>query len=457
MVCSGRGEQRDEKLRVADFPGSSQINPMHRLNLLLCGALCCLVAGCGPSPEPEFDSAGRAIVEVWAHAGQPEERATLEQLISRYHEQQSEVRIRLTMIPEGDYNAQVQSAAFSGDLPDLLEFDGPFLFSYAWQGHLQPIGDLLPASVTGDLLPSVVEQGTWRNQLYAVGMFDSGLGLYARPSVLAELDIRLPSSPADAWTIAEFNDILSRLSEDNPGQPVLDLKLNYSGEWFTYAFSPLLVSGGADLVSRTGELTATGILDSPAAIAAMQHVQQWFQNGWVHPNFDDTAFIRGEVPFSWSGHWEFPRFNEHLGEDLILLPLPDFGHGSRTGQGSWVWGLTRQARHPESAMDFLTFLLQTDSILAMSAANGAVPARREAIARSPDYAPGGTLHLFVQQLEETAVPRPQTPAYPVITSVFQDFFARLRDNGDVPSLLREAARRIDEDIADNRGYPIRNE
>ena len=88
----------------------------------------------------------------------------------------------------------------------------------------------------------------------------------------------------------------------------------------------------------------------------------------------------------------------------------------------------------------------------MTAANGAVPARHAAIAQSELYREGGALHLFVQQLEESAVPRPRTPAYPVITSVFEDAFQRIRDGGDVQAVLSAAAKIIDEDLADNRGY-----
>ena len=41
------------------------------------------------------------------------------------------------------------------------------------------------------------------------------------------------------------------------------------------------------------------------------------------------------------------------------MPLPDFGQGSKTGQGSWNWGITAGSKHPQAAVEFLRFLLQT--------------------------------------------------------------------------------------------------
>jgi len=189
-------------------------------------------------------------------------------------------------------------------------------------------------------------------------------------------------------------------------------------------------------------------------VAAMSHVQRWLTRGRVDPNVDDAAFVTGRVALSWAGHWEYRRYHEAVGEDLLLVPLPDFGKGSRTGQGSWVWGISRNSKAPRMAARVIEYLLQPLEILAMTDANGAVPATRTAIRQSTLYQQGGPLHLFVVQLAEGyAVPRPPTPAYPVISASFRQAFADIRDGMVVQQALDRAAAQIDEEIRDNRGYP----
>ncbi|MCK4839642.1 MAG: ABC transporter substrate-binding protein, partial [Desulfobulbaceae bacterium] len=90
---------------------------------------------------------------------------------------------------------------------------------------------------------------------------------------------------------------------------------------------------------------------------------------------------------------------------------------------------------------------------AMANANGAVPATRTAIGLSPLYRPGAPLHLFARQLEQNAIPRPRTPAYPIITSVFQQVFQDIRYGADITGTLDRAVKIIDQDIRDNHGYP----
>ncbi len=392
-------------------------------------------------------------ITAWFHSGRGPERAVIEGQVKRFNEGQDQYKVELTILPEGSYNEQVQAAAISGKLPDVLEFDGPFLYNYIWQGHLIPLDNLLSDRLKEDLLPSIIKQGTYRDNLYSVGTFDSGLCLYGDKAALNAHDIRIPTSPENAWTLEEFNKILENLSADDKDGAVLDLKLNYQGEWYTYAFSPAIQSAGGDLINRKTYQSSENILNNSETIRVMETIQDWFQKGYIDPNIDDASFIQRRVPLSWVGHWEYPRYSKALGKDLALIPLPDFGKGSRTGQGSWAWAITKNCKNLDAAMAFLEFLLSSDEIILMTDANGAVPATKSAIQKSPLYRKNGPLKLFVEGLSAAAIPRPITPAYPVITSVFQEAFNDIRNGADVKKTLDRAVFEVDRDIQDNKGYP----
>jgi len=144
-----------------------------------------------------------------------------------------------------------------------------------------------------------------------------------------------------------------------------------------------------------------------------------------------------------------------LGDDLVLLPMPKFGKKAVTGMGSWNWGLTTSCPNPDAAWKFLDFIVSADEILHMTNANGAVPSRKSAIAKSKLYSEGGPLNIFVQQLESgVAVPRPVTPAYPVITQAYAEAVQNIVSGADVKTELDKAVKKIDQDIEDNQGYPM---
>ncbi len=414
-----------------------------------------MLMGCGG----ENNESGVTVVKAWAHNGQEPERQALRQFVETFNQDHPDIRVELTLLPDGSYNAQVQSAALADDLPDLLEFDGPFVYNYCWQGHLIPIDSMVTEAQRDNIIKPILEQGTYRDHLYSLGMYDSGLALYARKSMLEAVGARIPKGPDDAWSVKEFDSILADLAANDDDGQVLDLKLNYTGEWFTYAFSPALQSAGGDLIARPDYQTSEGVLNGPESVGAMKWFQQWVhEKHYVDANVDDDAFTGGRVALSWVGHWEYPRYAKAHGDDLILIPLPDFGKGTRTGQGSWNWGITKHSEHPEAAMQFLSFLMEDPQILTMTEGNGAVPATKSAIAKSESYQEGGPLRLYVDLLTGGySVPRPKTPAYPVITSVFQQAFDDIINGGDVQADLDDAAAEITEDIKDNQGYPAQGE
>ena len=361
----------------------------------------------------------------------------------------------LRTITEGDYNDVLQAAVVGGTLPDVVEVDGPMVSSFASQDALVPLDGLLPARTLADQLPSLRDQGTVDGETYAVGTFDSGLGLYADRRQLERAGITWPTGYRDAWTAAEFTDVLERLARGDDDGQVLDTKVNYGvGEWLTYGFAPLVASAGGQLLDpETGE--AAGHLDSSAAREALGLLSNWSR--YVDPNAEDDAFVERRVALSWVGHWEYPRYTQALGDDLLVLPLPDLGHGAKTGQGSWAWGVTADdGAHASASADFVDFLLSEREVLRMADANGAVPGTQAALPDSTLYQPDGPLRLFADQLlagcgaaEPTpdcvAVPRPMTPGYPLLSSQFATAVSKALAGKDATAALLEAARLVDRD------------
>jgi multiple sugar transport system substrate-binding protein len=397
-------------------------------------------------------------VSVWFHSGKGEERQALDAQVADFNEANAgDVQIELFNLPEGSYNEQVQAGALAGDLPCLLDFDGPFVYNYAWSGYLMPLDSYVSADMKADFLPSIIEQGMYAGKLYSLGTFDSGLGIWGNKAYLEKAGVRIPTGIDDAWDQAEFMDALEKLQALDEVEYALDMKLNYEGEWYTYAFSPILQSFGADLIDRETYQSAEGVLNGPEAVEAMTFFQNLFTKGYANPNpaGDDDFYGRKIAALSFVGHWMWAPHNEGLGDDLILLPMPNFGGKAVTGMGSWNWGLTSSCPSPDAAWKVLDYLVSPDEILRMTNANGAVPARNSAIAKSELYAEGGALNVFVKQLQGgVAVARPATPAYPVITQAFTEAAMNIITGADVKEELDKAVKKIDQDIEDNQGYPM---
>jgi multiple sugar transport system substrate-binding protein len=392
------------------------------------------------------------------------------------------ITVELVPIGETAYETSIVSAAAAADLPDIISMDGPFLYNFAWNGFLRAVDSCISDEKRDSFLPSIIQQGTYQDGLYSLGSFDSGLGLWAHKSMIEEVGARIPTGPDDAWTAEEFTGLLKALKDAGKGaNGPLDIKWWYgAGEWRPYGFAPMIQSAGGDIIDRSTMASVDGFFNGPEAVGAWTTFQGWVNDGLIDlaaeddNNFmlgpDGTAGTGDETPISWVGHWMYDNYLEALGDDLILLPLPDFGNGSKTGMGSWNWAVSTgpdgvAASGDEVDLDaawaWVDFVTSPEEIDRLSSGETAVPSTKDALAASEVHQEGGDMAMYITNLNNAhtdttevksgAVPRPATPAYGAIRSGFSDGMADIIAGADVQSTLDEYARRIDQEIED-AGY-----
>jgi multiple sugar transport system substrate-binding protein len=108
----------------------------------------------------------------------------------------------------------------------------------------------------------------------------------------------------------------------------------------------------------------------------------------------------------------------------------------------------------DAAWSFIEFTLQPEQVRQMSEANGALPSRSSVAAETEKFGPGGPAEVFRIQLEEGFTrPRPPHPAYPTISSAFNQAIQNIIDGQDVQTALDGAVATIDADIEANEGFP----
>jgi len=387
---------------------------------------------------------------AWVHQGEPAERAANEGIIEAFNAAY-EGRIRVTpeFVPNtgNDYQNRVTSAAVAGTLPDVLDLDGPFVASYAYGNILRPLGDYFDDEVLADFIPSIIDQGTWNDQLWALGGFGSSIGVMVNTAIVEPAGITIPTTVEEAWDWARFDEVARQLTTDDVVG--LDFHMDYgAGEWFTYGFSPMIWSNNGDLLAPDGS-AATGYMNGEAAIEAMTAFQAFFNEGIANPSPPPTIFEDGGAAMQWIGPWVIAGFPEEL--EWTVMPLP-YHQEQVSPAGSWAWGITQTASNPDAAAEFLRWYLDPETgIVPIVEANRLPPARRSAYPLLPFY---GELpySVYGEQSQETARARPVTPGYPVLTARFAEAVANISLGADVEQSLTEAARQIDDDFARNDGY-----
>ncbi len=405
-----------------------------------------------PTTETPAESVeGRTTISMWTHsAGNPDELAVIEQWIASYNAQSDQYEVVVESFPQASYNDSVAAASIAGSLPCVIDLDAPTVPNFAWSGYIQPLG-LTEADVEamGVLANDV---GRYNGEIYSLGQFDVALLVYGRESVLTANSIRIPTLD-EPWTAEEFMAALDTLKASGEFEYAFDLNPGYTGEWWPYAFSPMLQSFGGDLIDRSSYLTAEGALNGDAAVAWGEWFQSLFTEGYTNPTpADDQGFLQGRVGLWYTGSWAAQSVLDTWGDDALFLPPPDFGNGPKIGAGSWQLGVTTNCAAAEGAKEFVIFTMQPENVAAMSNQTSLIPTTLAAADLTEKYAEGGVFRIFYDMAQRYAVVRPETPGYLTISSQFEQAGLKIRDGGNVQDALDDAVDAINQDIEDNAGY-----
>ena len=399
--------------------------------------------------------AGAALAQteltMWYHgAGNDTEMQLVNEMLDEFNASQSDWKVVITAFPQGAYNDSIVAGALAGTLPDIIDIDGPILPNWAWAGYIQPLA--IDESLIANYLPG--PKGVWNGKLYGIGMWDAAVSLVTRQSYLDELKLRTPTLD-EPWTKDEFMAALDAAKASGKFEYPLDLGMAWTGEWYPYAFSPFLQSFGGDMVDRTTYKTAEGALNGDAALAFGNWWQGLFTGGYAqatqNPADRDGGFAAGKYAFSWNGNWAALGALEAF-DDVVFLPAPDFGTGSKIGAASWQLSISATSKHPDGANAFINFALQPSNLARFSKGLGLIPATAAAAELTENYKPGGPLAVFYDLSNRQGLLRPVTPAYPVMAKVFEKALADIANGADVAATLDAAVDEINADIEKNGGY-----
>ena len=392
-------------------------------------------------------------VSLWYHgAGNHVEADLINQIIDDFNGSQGDYTVVLESFPQESYNDSVEAAGLAGNLPCIIDVDGPVMPRWAWAGYLQPLP--IDRGLISDFLPGT--QGVWNGELYSIGLWDAAVALYARRSTMNELGLRTPTLD-NPWSRNEFMDALAKAKASGKYEYAIDLGMAWKGEWFPYAFGPFIQSFGGDMIDRSSYLTAEDALNGDEALAFGVWWQSLFTNDYAPGNSQDgadrdTGFIEGKYAFAWNGNWAAVATMDGGVDDVMFLPAPDLGNGPIIGAASWQFGVSTSCDEVDGATAFIEHALQDKYLAAFSDGIGLIPSTPSAAALTKNYSSGGPLEVFFELSERQALVRPVTPGYTVVAKVFEKALADIADGADVVSTLDAAVDEIDADIEANNGY-----
>ena len=419
--------------------------------LLAAGSL----AGCQkkqvqPGDVAGFDP-GEQYLSLWVHSIEDtEEGQAYRQSVDRFNEVYNGTYFAdIEFVPRNDsgggYSDKVNASVMAGGLPDVLTVDGPNVAAYAANGIIQPLAELTEEEKSV-YLESILEQGTYQNQLYALGVMESSVGMYYNKDILEEAGIAVPEA-GQPWTWSEFLEILESLKplmESKGGYP-LDMTFPV-GEASIYYYAPFVWSNGGNLVSEDG-LIVDGFFNAEEMGEAMEFFRNVVERKYKSEAPIDHLFESGRAAFKIDGAWEVNTVYQNY-PDIRLGVAPyvvgeNWDGGRYTPTGSWAYAASSDSKNLEGATELVKWMSGVESGIRIWELSKTFPSTYEAFEQIDVFQSDENYRMLYEQLKAYGHPRPKTPVYPQVSTSFQQALESIALSGqEIQQVLDKSVERI---------------
>ena len=394
-------------------------------------------------------------ITLWVQTSDDEtEGKIMQETVDEFNEEyDGEYSAEIEFIPRnesgGGYEDKINAAVNTGDLPDVLTLDGPNTAAYAESGIIQSVDEYITDK--DDLLDSIIEQGTYEDELYAVGYSESGTGIYYNEDMLKDAGIDLNDLPTvdNPWDWNQFMDLLQTLTEEYDS-PAIDLQLDDNSEWLMYGFTPFLWSQGGQVINDEGT-QSTGILNDENGLKTMKFIREMLENEYTTDSPVDNGFHTEKYPLLLSGSWTIEELNDEY-EDVNfgIMPYPTSPDTNElvSPSGSWQYAMSATTDKEEAAGALVDFLTSTDAVADISLGHSVPPARKSSIEKIEGDI-SSQFEVLIDQNEKSAKARPVISEYPQVSRAFRETIADLahiEGDSEIEALLNEKAEQIDEEL-----------
>lgn len=411
---------------------------------VLVTSLTLLASGCTASGtgDEAGSSASPVTLTFWGSYGNggnsAQQDALNKTLIPAFEKANPGIKVDYVDIPYSDLLQKLTTGAAGGELPDLVRSDIGWVPQLANQGVLVPLSKDMPGfkALADATYPGTLATNKWNGQYFGLPLDTNTRVLITNKDALAKAGMTQPPS-----TFAELQTMEQKLK----GSGVSVFADSGLGAWNVF---PWIWSGGGE-VTNAKMTEATGYLDGPKSVAAIQMLVDFYKDGSI-PNLivgnqgatsTQDGLPKGKYANIIDGPWMQAIWAaQYSSFQPIYSPMPAGDGGSISVVGGEDIVLTSTSQHQAAAEKFIKFT-QSKTFQIEMAKTGqmtVVPAYADAQAALGSY-----LKVFSDQLK-TAKPRLAIPDASKVDTILSDALTpAFEGKTTVQAALTSAATQID--------------
>lgn len=382
----------------------------------------------------------QVTISFWHGYSELETQVLVERVLPVFEAKHPNIKVEAVRLGYDELRDKVVTTAAAGGGPDVMRLDIIWTPGFAASGLLEPLDQYEGfQELLAEVYPGPLSTNYYAGSYYGLPLTTNTQIYIYNEELFAQAGVAPPK------TFDEFEQVSKVLTRQEGGETTR-WGYDMGGPWAWFLL-PWIWSNGGD-VTDPEMTTASGYLDSPRTIAALERITEWAMSGILAPNifqqgFDAWgSFVNGLVAARQDGPW-FPRWLEEnypgFKVGFTLMPAGEGGQSISVVGGENI-AIARGSAHKQEAWTFVRFMLSEEAQSIMATV-GQIPVIRSAIS-IPEFRESKYYPVYLQQVA-TAKARTPHPNYNQIEQVIQAaFWQAISGEASPRAALEDAARQV---------------
>ena len=332
------------------------------------------LAGCQQGSANHSGGDGDVVtLQFQSLSDQPATQAAISEIVDAWNAEHDDVQVKIIQAGwDGTYDKLITQFS-GGTAPDIIHFEASSIVSFAADGYLADLTDLIDPELKSDISDGIWESVTHDGQIVAYPSTLQSYMAFANADLLAEAGVEVPSGDTMTWdqlqeiakatTTADHYGLGWGLG--SPTATMMSLSMGFDGGYFD--------GEGDDVTIEVGD----DELAVPERIHEMAYTDRSIDPTSLTQSGSDVlpSFYGGKVALTVQGSFQATNIAADAPEGLnwVALPPLEGSAGAIQAANPQTYSVNIDSEHVEESAEFLNFFMDGENLAKIAYADALIP------------------------------------------------------------------------------------